>query len=332
MSFSAPGSPPPESPGQQPYAGPPIPEQAPPVPPQGPPIPQQGQQGQQAPPQAGPYATGPYPVPAAPYAAQPPVAPPYPGQAYPPAAYPATAYPGQPYAQYPGQAYPGPPPAVDSLRSPQGLATALTVLLSIAAAVNLFLTGVCAYGWSLMTDLTANPFKVSDSALTRADGLTAAAVVFQTLLLLATGAVFIVWFYRVRQNGQIFRPDAFTLSRGWAIGGWFVPLGNLVLPFIPAKQTWIASTQFGPDGSYRRVSTLPVTAWWLVWVAALITDRVFSALYDRATTPEKLGTTYVVGAVDGLLTVAAAVLAILFVRKLTGMQNTKAAQGPNAAL
>lgn len=328
MSFSAPGSPPPESPGQQPYAGPPVPPQAPPqappVPPQAPPVPQQG------PPHGGPYAAGPYS--AAPYPAQPPVAPPYPGQAYP-----ATGYPGQPYPQYPGQTYPGQtypgtPPAVDALRSPQGLATALTVLLSVAAAVSLFLTGVAGYGWSLMNDLIANPLKVSDSALTQVDGMTTVAVLLQTLLLVATGVVFIIWFYRVRQNGEIFRPDAFTLSRGWAIGGWFIPLGNLVLPFFPAKQTWIASTQLGPDGSYRKVSTVPVTAWWLVWVAALIADRVFSALYDRADTPEKLGTTYIVGAVDGLLTVAAALLAILFVRKLTAMQNTKAAQGPYAAV
>ncbi|MCJ1676824.1 DUF4328 domain-containing protein [Streptomyces sp. APSN-46.1] len=321
MSFSAPGSPPPESPGQ-PGAVPPVPEQAPPAPPT--PIP----------PQDRPYAAYPAPAqaaypaayPATPYPAQPPAAQVYGGQPYP-----QPQYAGQPYP-YPVQPYPAPLPVVDVLRSPRGLATALTVLLSVAAVVNLFLTGVCVYLWSLMRDLMTNPLGVPDRALARVDDLTSVADVLQSLILVPTMVVFLVWFHRVRHNGAIFRPDAFTLAPGWAIGGWFVPVANLVIPFLVAKQTWTASTQHAPDGSLRKASTVPLTAWWLLFAGASIAERAFAALYPRADTPEELRATAVVGAVDGLLMLAAAVLAIVFVRGLTAMQDTKAVQGPVAAV
>ncbi|MCX4545015.1 DUF4328 domain-containing protein [Streptomyces sp. NBC_01565] len=257
------------------------------------------------------------PVPAQPYA----------GQTYPgpqgPYPYP---YPGQPVHPYPA------PAAVDTLRSPHGLATALTVLLSVAALSNLYATGVCLYLWSLMDGLVTDPFKVTDRSLVRADDLMTVATVVQILITLATTVVFIVWFHRVRRNGEIFRPDAFTLSRGWAIGSWFIPLANLVMPFVIARQTWAASTQLAPDGSFRKVSTAPLTAWWLVFAASQIVDRVAASLFRLADTPEQLRGSAAVGVADGLLTLVAAVLAVLFVRKLTALQNTKATQGPYAAV
>ncbi|MFF3620532.1 DUF4328 domain-containing protein [Streptomyces sp. NPDC002467] len=243
--------------------------------------------------------------------------------------------PGQPYpaqGQYPRPPYPYPPQLVDVLRSPQGLATALTVVLSVTAAVNLFSAGANVYARSLMTDLIADRDTVSEGSLDLSDVMTGAAGSLQLLTVLGTAALFITWFHRVRVNGEIFRRDGFTRTRGWAIGGWFVPIGNLFIPYQTALEIWAASTQQAPDGSYRRVSTAPVTAWWALWVLAAISDRVFSVLYARAETPETLRSASSVGIVSDLLTVAAAVLAIVFVRRLTALQNTKAAQGPNAAL
>ncbi|MET9881805.1 DUF4328 domain-containing protein [Streptomyces sp. NPDC006430] len=241
--------------------------------------------------------------------------------------YPAQAHPGQPH---PG--YPGPPPGVPVLRSPQALAIALTVLLSIAAVVNLLSAATGVYLFSLMQRLLTDPSKVADATLDRADDLTTLAGGLQRLTLLATAVVFIIWFHRVRVNGETFQPDAFDQTRGWAIGSWFVPVGNLFIPFRIAKQIWNASTQWGPDGSYRHVSTAPIGAWWAMWIASLLFHLLFNQRYTRAETPEALRDAATVGAVADVLTVAAAVLAILFVRRLTAMQAVKAAQGPYAAV
>ncbi|MFF5703135.1 DUF4328 domain-containing protein [Streptomyces sp. NPDC012794] len=242
--------------------------------------------------------------------------------------------PGQPYPghPYPGQPYPAAPPAVQRLRSPQGLSTALTLLLGVAGVVHLYSAAANLYAWSLMRDVAANPSSVPDDSLDRSDLLTGLAEGLQGLFLSVTAVVFVIWFYRVRVNGQLFRPDGFTLAGGWAIGSWFVPVGNLFLPYRVAKQTWEASVQLAPDGSYRHVSTVPVTSWWTVWAVSLVLERVFRVLYVRAESPEKLRDVSAFGTVADLTVVAAAVLAVLFVRKLTALQNVKSAQGPYTAV
>ncbi|MFI6144144.1 DUF4328 domain-containing protein [Streptomyces sp. NPDC051109] len=323
--------------------GPPSPPPA--HPPAKPPPPAEAPAAAQLPAEAAASAPAPAPTPR-PAPEQPPAAPsaapqPYPAQAY-PAQHPGPSYPGQPYPGpprpgYPGGPYPGMPyaapwPPADVLRSPRGLAVAVTALLGVAAAVNLFSAAVSGYVFSLMKRVSADAADVGQGTLDRSDVMTAVAGSLQVLIMLATAVVFIIWFHRVRVNGEIMRPDAFVHKRGWAIGGWFIPIGNLFLPFQIAQQTWTASTQLGPDGSFREVSAAPLNAWWALWASSLVLDRVFSLMYQRADTPEALRDASTVGMVTDLVTVAAAVLAIVFVRKLTAMQTTKAEQGPYAAL
>lgn len=232
--------------------------------------------------------------------------------------------------RYPGEPHPGRPPVTDVLHSPQGLATALTVLLCVMGAISVFSAGVNFYTWSLMNDLVADPDQVPDSSLHSVDVLAALTALLWAPLFLGTATAFIIWFHRVRSNGGIFHPDMFTLGRGWAIGGWFVPIGNLFLPYRAARQTWEASIPLGPDGEYRDRSAAPLKAWWAVWVAAVIADRAVTLMFKKAEEAESLRGASSAGVVSDLLMAAAAVLAVLFVRKLTAMQNTRAAQGPYA--
>ncbi|MFB7053942.1 DUF4328 domain-containing protein [Streptomyces vinaceus] len=259
-------------------------------------------------------------------------APAYPAQPHPGQPYPAQPYPGYPAGPYPGMPYAAPWPPADVLRSPRGLALAVCLLLGVAAAANLFSAAVSGYAFSLMKRVIADPAAVTEGTLDRSDVLTGIAGALQGLILLATAVVFIIWFHRVRVNGEIMRPDAFSQTRGWAIGGWFIPIGNLFLPYRTAKETWTASTQAAPDGSFRTVSPAPVTAWWVTWVSSLVLDRVSASMYKRADTPEALRDASAAAMAGCLATAAAAVLAVLFVRKLTAMQTRKAEQGPNAAL
>lgn len=245
---------------------------------------------------------------------------PFPGQA---------VYPGQPvHPVHP--VYPGPPPLTNVLRSPQGLSTALTWLFCVAAVVGLFSAGANLYSWSLRQDLVAGAAG-EDLGLQQAVTLTGASRALLTLTMAGTAVVFITWFHRVRVNGGIFRPDCFTQAGGWAIGWWFIPLANLFMPYWIARQIWTASTQLGPDGSHRHVSAAPITAWWLPWIATLIAERVASRMHKYAETVEAARDATAASGITSLLFAASAVLAALFVRKLTALQNVKAAQGPYAA-
>ncbi|MFD5145423.1 DUF4328 domain-containing protein [Streptomyces sp. NPDC058401] len=223
------------------------------------------------------------------------------------------------------------PQPVDELRSPQSLATALTVMLSLEAGLALLSAGVGFYGRGLMQDLITDPGSVAEDSLDRVDNMQMMIASGRNLLGLALLVVFLVWFHRVRSNGQVFRPDGFSQGAGWAIGAWFIPIVNFALPYRVALETWEASTQNAPDGSFRRTSAAPLTVWWVVYAFSWVL-RLYDRFQNPAETAEEFSGQFTLGAVADLTTAVAAVLAVLFVRKLTALQAVKAVQGPNAAV
>lgn len=218
------------------------------------------------------------------------------------------------------------------LRSPDAMAKAATVLLIVGAVFHLLSTGFKLHTWQVQKQLIADPAGLDYDNLASIDGLETLVGLLQSVTTLATFVVFIIWFNRVRCNAEVFRPDGFSQSAGWAIGGWFVPIANLFLPYRTARETWDASTQYAPDGSYRSVSGAPVVAWWLTFVAGWIISAVASRNYAKAMAHEELRDAALLGAVADLTTVVSAALAALFVHRLTAMQGLKTAQGPNAAV
>ncbi|MFE9814878.1 DUF4328 domain-containing protein [Streptomyces sp. NPDC005773] len=142
------------------------------------------------------------------------------------------------------------------------------------------------------------------------------------LTFLATAVVFLVWFRRVRLNAEVFDAHAQPMRPGWAIGAWFVPFVNFFLPYRVASGIWTASTPAGRPFASRAL----LNAWW----AGLIGSRLFVVWSERRYTAaeevdEVLDAFGLVIAAD-VLDIAAAVLAILFVRRLTAMQGERVAQ------
>lgn len=215
------------------------------------------------------------------------------------------------------------------LRPPGALATATTVLLALCGLYALLLTGTGLYlGPALRAG--SYPGAGTGDGDTLPDTLTALAGLLEVPLLIVTAVLFVSWFHRVHHNALILDRDAVTRSPAWAIGGWFIPFAFLRIPYKMAKEIWAAGLLRGPDGAPRPVSTAPVTTWWLVWITALFANRVHATLYDRAEDADGLATAATVSAVYGVVLLAASVLAIRFVRRLTGMQIAKGAQGPYA--
>ncbi|WP_116213811.1 DUF4328 domain-containing protein [Streptomyces olivoreticuli] len=209
----------------------------------------------------------------------------------------------------------------------RGWATAVTVLLALTAVADLFAVYADYNVYSLMGDVLST----SDEDLSRADVLYAAAGLWQAVSMLATAVVFIVWFHRARVNAEYFAQNICTMGRGWAIGAWFVPVANLWLPYRVARQVWEVSAQSTSDGSWRKVSYAPVKAWWFLWIGALAVDRIGSTFYNHADSAHALRQAATVVMISDLLSIAAAVFAILFVRKLTAMQEVSVTPEPTTA-
>lgn len=210
----------------------------------------------------------------------------------------------------------GRPVGSPALRSVSGLAAAVSVLLGVAAAVDVFALWADAGLYSHLgtaladrTDQLAHDAHVLDLAGKAQLGA-----------VLVTGVVFIAWFYRVRVNAEYFSQDICTMARGWAIGAWLVPIGNLWLPYRVASEIWQASAQTAPDGSWRTVPRTPLTAWWTLTVASAVIARAGSSLGNSSNTLDGLRHAVAVTALGDLLNAVAAILAIVFVRRLTRMQ------------
>ncbi|URN14338.1 DUF4328 domain-containing protein [Streptomyces radiopugnans] len=83
--------------------------------------------------------------------------------------------------------------------------------------------------------------------------------------------LWLVWFWRVRANAEVFAPGQIRYHQGWAIGSWLVP----VVWFFMPKQiindicdhsdpTSTRTTWYGPRRSSNRGL---LNGWWTMWLA-----------------------------------------------------------------
>lgn len=157
----------------------------------------------------------------------------------------------------------------------------------------------------------------------------------QSLTYLATVVVFLVWFRRVRLNAGLFDASAQRMAPGWAVGGWFVPVGNLWLPYQVAGGVWAASTPIRPDGGRRSGRGLQGRAQPLAGGPGCFRCSsprlpIAGTRWPRRWTSPNDANNLVM--VADLVDLGAAVLAVAFVRALTRTRGERAAQGVNPSV
>ncbi|WP_282687177.1 MULTISPECIES: DUF4328 domain-containing protein [unclassified Streptomyces] len=213
-------------------------------------------------------------------------------------------------------------------RSPVGLARAVTALLGLVIAADLFAIGtglrLRALWQGLVTDGSLDIYGRDGDTAERLYGITALA---QGVTLLATAVVFIIWFHRTRRNAEVFDASVQRMGPGWAVGGWFVPIANFWFPYRVASGVWEASAQTRADGGWRTVPRTPLNLWWGAWIASLLAARVTGRLWERAEEPAEIVRAAGLVAASDAVDIVAAVLAILYVRAVTGMQVERAVHG-----
>ncbi|MFC4606628.1 DUF4328 domain-containing protein [Streptomyces maoxianensis] len=224
-------------------------------------------------------------------------------------------------AEAKGRPWPG------GLRSPVGLSYAVVGLLGFAVAADVFSLFTAVRLSSLTATVRDGGFEAYlDEDLKQADALMGVAGGLQVIALVATAILFITWFRRVRGNAGIFAPDLQQRGPGWAIGGWFVPIGNMFIPRGIAANIWAASRQ-DPYGTGKQEPHTVINIWWIAWLAAHLLTQVAGSQYESSRTPDAYKAAATALIVAYLVDIVAALLAILVVRRLTRMQYTKAMRG-----
>ena len=156
-------------------------------------------------------------------------------------------------------------------------------------------------------------------------------------LSLATIVVWLIWQHHATSNLWARGYQDLRVRPGWAVGWWFIPFANLVVPCVAMVELDRRSTT---DGSPRATSPL-VGSWWAVYVGGSLVVSVglviavFSSFADLVRAADQDQTVFDLTASAhaaapwllalGIVTAIAAGLAIAVVRRITDAQTAMVA-------
>ncbi|MGW3095004.1 DUF4328 domain-containing protein [Streptomyces sp. NPDC001102] len=209
------------------------------------------------------------------------------------------------------------------LRSPAALGRAAVIMLGLVIATDLFACYADVREMNVTGDLTDGVAgaDVIDRA-DQADALYSIAGVAQGVALVATAVVYLCWLWRIRVNAEVFDASRHRMKRGWTIGAWFCPVVNLWFPHRIVADSWDASAPWGSRSGHR-----PVDAWWTLWIASLLVGRFADSSSRQGQTADELHEAAGTMLFSDCLDIAAAVLAIVVVVRLTRLQERKVLSG-----
>jgi hypothetical protein len=152
----------------------------------------------------------------------------------------------------------------------------------------------------------------------------------QFAVIIATIVVFCMWLYRAAQNlTALGNPrQAIAHSPGWAVGSFFVPFINLVVPYRATKEVWARSDPEVTNANYvaphEPSAPAYMKVWWAFWLISIFVNNTAGRLYLRADTPGEMQTAMWFDLFGELLDIPAAVFAILVVRGIDRRQEERA--------
>lgn len=144
-----------------------------------------------------------------------------------------------------------------------------------------------------------------------------------TIILIGTLPAFIIsviaicmWIYRAHANLHESGIEGLNTSPGWAVGWYFIPFANLIMPFKSMKELWNESHRL--EASYSDSAPGNITFWWAMWIIG----NILSNISTRMTLTD--GPNYDVGVTIAILgsicTIAAAFLILRIIQEITQAQ------------
>jgi hypothetical protein len=197
----------------------------------------------------------------------------------------------------------------------------------------LLLAGAVISGIALVAEALTLVFPPLTDDQEFADNPAGAALVFVLLFLalleiviyLLTIVFFCMWLYRAYGNLRAFAVwQRLDNSPGWAVGSFFVPFMNLVVPYRAVKEVWQKSEP--PAEGLLSAPKAPVwfPMWWLFWLLASFAGNASFRASFNENIPESTAT--VISVVAGGLSIVAAIFAYLVVDAIDTKQEETSAK------
>ena len=202
----------------------------------------------------------------------------------------------------------------------------LVILFIIAIVLEVVATVSNLSQMKLLGDM-AEGLTVSDEAIASSDGIKAIIALAQMVLILVTGIVFLRWFYRTHANLKALEVEGLKYTPGWAVGYFFIPIFNIIGPFLVAVEMWKASFSVSTKvEDWKKMKTPgPVSAWWIFYIVAGVAGSYAGI---KATQVDVMIDGLILSTqmemVSSVLWVVSTIFAITMVKSITAVQEEKA--------
>jgi eukaryotic-like serine/threonine-protein kinase len=132
----------------------------------------------------------------------------------------------------------------------------------------------------------------------------------------------VVWTYQAHAATAELSPGPRSWSSGWAVGAWFVPVANLLLPKLVLNEVERISLAPRAGGAvqygWQRRAVLAVGWWWWVpYVAGLVVTTIGAGIGDDVdSSAGEVRMSYVLTAVGFAAVAAGAACGVFYVRRI----------------
>ena len=143
---------------------------------------------------------------------------------------------------------------------------------------------------------------------------------------IAAAVAFLAWIRRASANLAPLGVSWQRFSPGWAVGAWFVPIVCLFRPYQIMAEIWRDSLpEIAPEnrGARGRSLTSPLLGFW--WAAWLISGWIsnLTIRFFFSTNVDDLIRANLASIAAGIISLAALILAVILVRRITSNQDQK---------
>lgn len=215
--------------------------------------------------------------------------------------------------------------ATEPFRSGHGRAVAVTILLAASMIVSL----VAALATLAKIASGAASQIPNDEEVGVFDFIELGVGLIHIVVFIATVVAFCMWLYRVCKNlPALGNPKpVIDYSPAWAVGSFFVPFANLIIPFRAVKETWAKSDPAVPHDNYVAPSEpsgpLVLKVWWAFWLLSNFVANAAFRVWLNADTPGEFYIEAWLDMLSDLLTIPAAIFGIFVVREIDRRQEER---------
>lgn len=139
------------------------------------------------------------------------------------------------------------------------------------------------------------------------------------LVYVFTVVVFARWIIAAHKRVRALGARGMTISPGWAVGYYFIPIVNLVRPYTAMKELFRAS--MSPEHAASQITPGILPCWWALWIINNIIGQISLRMSMNADTLPMLQAATVAEMIGSVAGVVLSVVALKLVQRITANLN-----------